>query len=156
MSHVTNNPRKNPCIRDKQYHWLISMTLSHMWWNESCHTYEWVVNESCRTCGWVMSQYHWLISMTLSHMWWAWDVCDTTHPHVWHNPSTCTAWLIYDSFIRVTWLILCVARLIHMCDMTHTFCVECYVHMHFWPIHVCDSTQSNVGHLSFTLCGGYN
>jgi len=59
-----------------------------------------------------------------------------THSYVWH-----------DSFICVTWLIICARRRVHMCHITHSYvwhdsciCVNDSI------IHMCDMTPSYVWH----------
>jgi len=69
---------------------------------------------------------------------WLVHMCDMTHSYVWH-----------DSFIRVTWLIvchdsfICVTWLIHVCGMTHSYV------WHDWLVLMCDKTDAHVCHDSF-------
>ena len=65
-------------------------------------------------------------------------------------------YVLYDSFIRVTWLIY-MTWLIHSCDMTHSYlqradsyvCRDSFMCV-TWLILVCDMTHSCVRHDSFT------
>ena len=125
LSHVTNMIQSRHAYYCVISHVCISH-VTHM--NESwlmfdlclCHTYEWVMShiwmshatnmiESYHMCDWVMSHiwmshtYKWvMLRAWLSHTY----ECAMTQSHMWH-----------DSIIFV-------ARLIHMCDMTHSYVIE--------------------------------
>jgi len=136
-----------------------------MYMNESCHVSAWVashmwmsyvtcvhdvwvshvtyVHEPCHTYKWVMSHMGLcVVRVTFTHH---------TETHVWHN-----------SFI-------CVTRLMHICDMTHSYIVWCMLrlwigHVNYligscqkyeWVVsHVCEWGMSDIGLcvVCVTLC----
>jgi len=50
----------------------------------------------------------------------------------------------HDSFTRVTWLIQCVAWLIHMCNMTHSYMCHDSFTCVTWLSHVCDLNHTYI------------
>ena len=77
---------------------------------------------------------------------------DLTHLFVWHDSKYVRAWP--DSFIRVTWLIICVSvtGLIYWCDMTQNMYGRDLSHLLVWHDSKCVTWLICV-HLIHIICG---
>ena len=158
-------------MRDEWVLWLIWMSrVTHI--NESCHTYEWVMShiwtshvthmsESCDSYQWVMSQiweenfthmneswhtYQWVTSHiwmeNVTHMNLSW------HTHGWvlsHIRMSHVAHVNESGVFRQRYCCYCACRkIIHMCDMTHSYVWHDSFICVTWLIHMCDMTRSYV------------
>jgi len=119
--------------------WLVYMCdMTSFVWRDSQHMRERAAN---------------LMACSRVYVKWLMCVCAMTHSRVWHDSIICVTRLVYtcdmtcscvwrDSFICVTWLIHDVTRrLIHMCDMTHSWLIHMCDMTHSWLIYMCDMTH---------------
>jgi len=128
--------------------WLGMGHITHI--NSSCHTYQWVMpriwmshvthmDVSCHTNWWVMSH------IWMSHITHMNESCQPNQcgmPHIWmshgtHVEGVMSRLQMKHSTHVTNCLMLSVAWLIHICDMTL---------WRVWLIHMCDMTHSYVRH----------
>ena len=128
--------------------WLIHMCdMTHTCvWHDSFMYVTWLIHMfgkyfashsfSSNETSYMTRPFH-ICNMTYSCVWHISFICDMPHLNVWHDLFICVTWLIrfYDVTICVIGLIHVCDRLIHMCDMTHSWCIQApslKIHIHIY------------------------